>query len=79
MLVSFGIPYLVSTRPPSSDATAGDTRSDAHRRVNRNATMRRSVVRGSWFGDVSGFELRSVSGSPARHRSTHRFAVAGEH
>jgi hypothetical protein len=47
--------------------------------VNRNDTIRRSVLRGSWFGDDNGLELRSVSGNPARYRSAHRFAVAGEH
>jgi len=47
--------------------------------VNRNATIRRSVLRGSRLGDETGLELRSVSASPARYRSPHRFAVAGEH
>jgi hypothetical protein len=36
--------------------------------VNRNATMRRSVLRGNRFGDVNGVELRSVSGNPAWYR-----------
>jgi hypothetical protein len=40
--------------------------------VNRNATIRRSVLRGNRFGDDLGLELRSVSGNPARYRSTHR-------
>ena len=47
--------------------------------MNRNDTIRCSVFRGNRFGDDSGFELRSVSGNPARYLSTHRFAVAGEH
>jgi hypothetical protein len=47
--------------------------------VNRNAMMRRSVLFGNLLGDVTGLELRSVSGCPAQYRSAHRFAVAGEH
>ncbi|GAA1684013.1 hypothetical protein GCM10010977_33300 [Citricoccus zhacaiensis] len=47
--------------------------------MNRNATIRRSVWCGSRFGEVCGLELRSINGSPARYRSAHRFAVAGEH
>ncbi|GGO67642.1 hypothetical protein GCM10010910_29880 [Microbacterium nanhaiense] len=50
-----------------------------HRRVKRNAMMRRSVRLGNRFGQDMGRELRSVNGNPARYRSTHRFAVAGEH
>lgn len=50
-----------------------------HRRVNRNATMRRSVRRGSRVGDTRGRELRSVSGRPACCRRAHLDAVAGEH
>jgi len=47
--------------------------------VNRNATIRCSVLRESRFGDEVGLELRSINGSPARYLSAHRFTVAGEH